>query len=176
MSAIPCSLELQLRCCVSDAGALPAHVVRMCCDGLRQHLDRETRRWRFAPAVVIGPFVVLVALTLLFAFLFWRGPTFDCFAGVLAWIVILYGLSGRMHAQRMRSANRLEAARIDAWATILGRLTLSLRHVVELHVRTMLNRLPVILCWLRGCLRLRLGLIDPSLTPFRLAPPAVEPA
>ncbi|WP_141710826.1 hypothetical protein [Paraburkholderia nodosa] len=171
MSEIPCSLELQLRCCTSDAGALSAHAIRMCCDGFRQHVNTETRRWRFAPAVVIGPFVLLVGLTLLFAFHSWRGPTFDCFAGVLAWIVILYGLSGRMCAQRMRSANRLEAARIDAWATMLGRLTLSFRHVVELHARTMLNRLPGILCRLRGRLRLRLGLIDHTLTSSRLVPP-----
>ena len=32
-----------------------------------------------------------------------------------------------------------EAGRIDAWATMLGRLTLSRRSVVELHVRTVLD-------------------------------------
>ncbi len=104
MSAIPGSLELQLRRCTSDASALPAHVIRMCCDGFRLHMDRETRRWRFAPAVVIGPFVLLVILTLLFGFLSWLGPMVDCFVGVVAWIVIFYGLSGRMHGERMRSA------------------------------------------------------------------------
>jgi hypothetical protein len=54
---------------------------------------------------------------------------------------------------------------------MLGRLTLSSLHIVELHVQIVLNMLPVMLGRLRGCLRLRLGLIDPSLTAFRLVPP-----
>ncbi|WP_144158246.1 hypothetical protein [Paraburkholderia sp. BCC1885] len=170
MTVIPHSLELQLRCGTSDAGALPAHAIRMCCEGFRLHMDRETRRWRFAPAVVIGPFVLLVILTLAFSFLSWLGPMVDCFVGVVAWIVIFYGLSGQMHGERMRSANLLQAGRVTAWATMLGRLTLSVRRVVELHVRIMLNMLPVILGRLRACLRLRLGLIDPNLTAFRLIP------
>lgn len=171
MSAIPDPLELQLRRCTSDAGALPAHAIRMCCDGFRLHMDRETRRWRFAPAVVIGPFVLLVVLALAFGFLSWFGPMIDCFAGVVSWIVIFYGLSGQMHGQRMRSAKLLQAARMDAWVTMLGRLALSSLHVVELHVRIVLNMLPVILGRLRACLRLQLGLIDPSLIAFRLVPP-----
>lgn len=171
MSAIPCFLELQLRRCTSDAGALPAHAIRMCCDGFRLHMDHETRRWRFAPAAVIGPFLLLVVLTLIFGFLSWLGPMVDCFIGVVAWIVIFYGLSGQMHGERMRSAKLLRAARMNAWATMLDRLTLSFRHVVELQVRIVLNMLPIILGRLRACLRLRLGLIDPSLIVFRLVPP-----
>ena len=171
MSAIPCSLELQWRCCTSDAGALPAHAIRMCCDGFRLHMDRETRRLRFAPTVVVGPMVLLAVLTLLFGFLSWLGPMFDCFVGVITWIVIFYGLSGQMHAERMRSAKLLQAGRMNAWATMLGRLTLSFRHAVELHVQIVLNMLPVILGRLRACLKIRLGLIDPSLTAFRLVPP-----
>jgi hypothetical protein len=171
MSAIPCSLELQWRCCTSDAGALPAHVIRMCCDGFRLHMDREMRRWPLAPAVVIGPFVLLVVLTLAFGFLSWLGPMVDCFVGVVAWIVIFYGLSGQMHGERMRSANLLRAGRMLAWATMLGRHTLSFRHVVEVHVQIVLNMLPVVLGRLRACLKIRLGLIDPSLIVFRLVPP-----
>lgn len=171
VSEIPCSLELQLRRCASDAGVLSAHVIRMCCDGFRQHMGRETRRQRFAPAVVIGPFVLLVALTLFFGFLSRPDPMLASFVGVLSWIVTFYGMAGRLHAQRMRSASRLEAGRIDAWATMLGRLQLSLRYVVEMDVRTVLHRLPVMLCRLRGCLRLRLGLIDHTLITSRLVPP-----
>jgi hypothetical protein len=59
---------------------------------------------------------------------------------------------------------------------MLGRLTLSSLHIVELHVQIVLNMLPVMLGRLRACLRLRLGLIDPSLTAFRLAPPEVARA
>jgi hypothetical protein len=90
---------------------------------------------------------------------------------VVAWIVIFYGLSGQMHGERMRSANLLRAARMLAWATMLGRHTLSFRHVVEVHVQIVLNMLPLILGRLRACLKIRLGLIDPSLTVFRLIPP-----
>ncbi|CAE6794677.1 hypothetical protein R75465_04661 [Paraburkholderia aspalathi] len=171
MSAIPCSLELQWRCCTSDAGALPANAIRMCCDEFRLHMDQETRQWRFAPAVVIGPFVLLVVLTLAFGFLSWLGPMVDCFVGVVAWIVIFYGLSGQMHGERMRSANLLRAGRMLAWATMLGRHALSFRHVIEVHVQIVLNMLPVLLGRLCVCLKIRLGLIDPSLTVFRLVPP-----
>ncbi|MGN8138235.1 hypothetical protein ACTJLC_26390 [Paraburkholderia sp. 22099] len=171
MSAIPCTLELQWRCCTSDAGVLPAHAIRMCCDGFRLHMDQETRRWPLAPAVVIGPFVLLVVLTLAFGFLSWLGPMVDCFVGVVAWIVIFYGLSGQMHGERTRSAKLLEAAHVNAWPTMLGRLTLSSLHIVERQVQIVLNMLPVMLGRLRACLRLRLGLIDPSLTAFRLVPP-----
>ncbi|SEA66163.1 hypothetical protein [Paraburkholderia sartisoli] len=171
MNEIPCSFELQLRCCTSDAGALPACVIRMCCEGFRLNMDRETRRWRFAPAVVIGPLVLLVVLTFAFSFLSCLGPMVDCFAGVVAWILIFYGLSGQMHGERMRSANRLRAARMNAWAAMLGRLMLSIWHVVERHVRIVLNMLPVVLGRLRACLRFQLGLIDPNLTAFRLVPP-----
>ena len=97
MKAISCSLKLHLHRCTSDAGALPAHAIRMCCEGFRLHMDRETRRWRFAPVVVVGPFVLLVVLTLIFGFLSWLGPMVDYFIGVIAWIVIFYGLSGQMH-------------------------------------------------------------------------------
>ena len=134
-------------------------------------MDRETRRWRFAPAVVIGPFFLLVVLTLAFGFLSRLGPLIDCFASVVAWIVIFYGLSGQMHGERMHSAKLLQAARMNAWATMLGRLTFLSLHIVELHVRIVLNMLPVILGRLRACLRLRLGLIDLSLIAFRLVPP-----
>jgi hypothetical protein len=48
----------------------------------------------------------------------------DCFVGVVAWIAIFYGLSGQMHGERMRSANLLQAERMNAWATMLARLTL----------------------------------------------------
>ncbi|MBB2984585.1 MAG: hypothetical protein V4793_07290 [Paraburkholderia tropica] len=171
MSAIPCSLELQVLLCKGDAGILPAHGIRLCCDGFRLHMERETRRLRFAPAVVVGPFVLLVVLALVFGFLSWLGPMVDCFVGVIAWIVIFYGLSGQMHAERVRSAKRLQAGRMNAWAIMLGRLALSFRRVVERHVQTLLNLLPVMLGRLRACLRLRLGLIDPSLTAFRLVPP-----
>jgi hypothetical protein len=134
-------------------------------------MDRETRRFRFAPAVVVGPFVLLVVLTLVFGYLYWLDPMVDCFVGVIAWIVIFYGLSGQIHGERMRSARLLQAGRMEAWATMLGRIMLSARHVVERHVRIVLNTLQVILGRLRACLRLRLGLIDPSLTAFRLVPP-----
>jgi hypothetical protein len=70
-------------------------------------------------------FVLLVALTLVFGFLSWLGAMVDCFVGVLRWIVIFYRLSGQMLAERMRSANLLEAGRTNAWAIMLGRLTLS---------------------------------------------------
>lgn len=176
MSAIPCSLELQRLRCTGDAGGLPAQVIRLCCDGFRLHMDRETRRWRFAPAVVLGPFALLVVLAIVFGFLSWLGPMVDCFVGVIAWIVIFYGLSGQMHAERMRSAKRLQAGRMNAWALMLGRLALSFRHVIELHVRTMLRLQTAILGRLRACLRLRLGLIDPSLTALRLVPPEVAHA
>lgn len=68
----------------------------------------ETRRFRFTPAVVVGPFVLLVVLTLVFGYLCWLGPTVDCFIGVLGWLMIFYGLSGQMHGERMRSARRLQ--------------------------------------------------------------------
>lgn len=176
MSAIPCSSELKLRRHAGDAGALPVHAIGLCCDGFRLHMDRETRRWRFAPVVVVGPFMLLVALTIAFGVLSWLGPMVDCFVGVIAWVVIFYGLSGQMHGERMRSARLLQAGRMGAWAAMLGQLALAARHVVERHMRIVLNTLQVILGRLRACLRLRLGLIDPSLTPLRLVPPAVAHA
>ncbi|WP_321858024.1 hypothetical protein [Paraburkholderia tropica] len=176
MSAIPCSVEMQLRRCASDGGALPAYAIRVCSEGFRLHMERETRRFRFMPAVVVGPFVLLVVLTLVFGYLCWLGPTVDCFIGVLGWLVIFYGLSGQMHGERMRSARRLQAGRINAWTTMLGRLSLSFRHTVERHIRIVVNMLPVILCGLRARLRLRLGLVDANLTTFRLVPPEVARA
>ncbi|CAG4920921.1 hypothetical protein [Paraburkholderia gardini] len=94
----------------------------------------------------------------------------DCFIGMVAWIVIFYGLSGQMHGERMRSAKLLRAGRMNAWATMLGRHTLSFRHVVEVHVQIVLNMLPVILGRLRTCLKIWLGLVDPCFTVFRLVP------
>jgi hypothetical protein len=70
MTAIPYPLELQLRCRNSDAGVLPVHAIRVCCEGFRLHMDRAARRCRFAPVVVLGPFVVLAVPTLLFGFQF----------------------------------------------------------------------------------------------------------
>ena len=171
MSAIPYPLELQLRCRNSDAGALPAQAIRMCCEGFRLRMDRATRRCRFAPAVVLGPFVALAVLTLLFGFGFHALPMLECFISMIAWVVIFYGLSGRMQWEQVRSASLLQAGRVNAWLARLSLFMLSVRHIVEQHIQARISMLGAILSRLQACLRHRLGLIDPNLTTFRLVPP-----
>jgi hypothetical protein len=171
MSAIPYPLELQLRCCNSNAGALPAHAIRMCREGFRLHMDRAARRCRCAPAVALGPFVVLAVLTLLFGFQFHAIPALECFIGMIGWIVIFYGLSGQMQWERIRSASVHQAGRMNAWLAMLSLFMLSVRRVVEQHIQARISMLGVILSRLQACLRHGLGLIDPNLTTFRLVPP-----
>lgn len=171
MSAISYSPELQLPCRSGDAGTLPAHAIRMCCDGFSLHMDRVARENRFAAIVVFGSFVALAIFTLLFSFEFKTMPMLECFIGMIAWIVIFYGLSGQMQWERIRSANVLLAGRVNAWLAMLGLFMLSMRHIAEQRIRIMLVMLAVILSRLRARLRLCLGLTDPNLTAFRLVPP-----
>jgi hypothetical protein len=171
MNVISRSLELQLRCGTSDAGALPAHAIRVCSEGFRLHIDRAARQNRFAPVVVFGAFVALAIFTLIFSFEVKTMLMLECFIGMIAWVVIFYGLSGRLQWERIRSASVLQAGRMDAWIAMLGLFMLSVWRIVELHIRITVNMLPIILSRLRARLRLRLGLIDFNLTAFRLLPP-----
>jgi hypothetical protein len=163
MSAISYPLELQLRCRNSDAGELSAHAIRMCCEGFRLRMDRATRSCWFAPAIVLGPFVVLAVLTLLLGFEFRAIPALECFIGMIAWVVIFYGLSGRMQWEQVRSARVLQAGRVNAWLAMLNLFMLSAWHIAEQHIRVRVTMLAVILGRLRACLRIRLGLTDPTL-------------
>ncbi|KLU24902.1 hypothetical protein EOS_17530 [Caballeronia mineralivorans PML1(12)] len=134
-------------------------------------MDRAARRCRFALAVALGPFVVLAVLTLLFGFQCHAIPALECFIGMIGWIVIFYGLSGQMQWERIRSASVLQAGRMNAWLAMLSLFMLSVRRVVEQHFRVRVSMLAAILSRLRAYLRIRLGLIDPNLTAFRLVPP-----
>lgn len=95
----------------------------------------------------------------------------DCFAGMIAWIVIFYGLSGQMQWERSRSADLLRAGRVNAWLAMLSLFMLSVRSIAEQHIRIVVAMLASILNRLRARLRLHIGLTDPNLIAFRLVPP-----
>lgn len=171
MSAFPYSLELQLRCQNSDAVVSLVHAIRMCCEGFRLQIDRAARENRLAPAVVFGPFVALAIFTLLFSFRAQSTPMLECFIGMIAWVVLFYGLSGQMRWEQARSASLLQSSRINAWLAMLSTFMLSVRDIVEQRIRVMVAMLALILNRLRACLRIRLGLTDVNLTTFRLVPP-----
>lgn len=176
MKANPHLLELNLYCRAVDAAAWPAHVIRLCCDGFRLHIDRAGRQGRLAPVMVLTSFVVPVILALLFAIEHQTFPMLACFAGVTTWIVIFYGLSGQMQWRWSLSAATLLAGRMNAWLAMLGRFMLSGRHVAEQRTRVTVALLAIVLSRLRARLRLSIGLTDPNLAAFRQVPPEATPA
>ncbi|CAG4921013.1 hypothetical protein [Paraburkholderia gardini] len=171
MSTTPFSIELHVRHQSGDAVALPAHVIRMCCEGFRLQMDRVSHQSRLAPVAVLGSFVALAMFTLLFSLEVQTIPMLECFIGMVAWIVIFYGLSWKMQWKRSRSASLLQAGRMNAWLAMLSLFVLSVWHVVEQQIRAVVIMLAAILGRLRACLRIRLGLIDFNLTAFRRVPP-----
>lgn len=170
MSAIPCFPELQFRC-TSDAGLLPAHAIRLCCEGFRLHMDRAARQHRLMPLMALAPFVSLVVFALLFGTAHRTIPMLECFIGMLGWVGIFYGMSGRAQWACVQTEARLRAARMNAWCAMLGRFALSMRRTVEQRIRTSACMWRCTERRLRASLRIRLGLTDPNLTAFRLVPP-----
>ncbi|WP_199543095.1 hypothetical protein [Paraburkholderia kururiensis] len=171
MSAIPHSPDLHLRCRCRDAGALPAHLIRAGREGLRLQMDRVAREDPSAPAVILGLFGALALFTLLFRLEDRTIPTLVCFAGMIVWIAIFYGVSGQIHWTRIRSATLLQVGRMNAWLAMLTLSVLSGWRMIEQRIRVILGMLAVVLDRLRACLRIRLGLADFNLTALRLVPP-----
>ncbi|KWH23384.1 hypothetical protein WL99_26215 [Burkholderia cepacia] len=143
----------------------------MCFEGFRLQMDRVSRENRSESVGVLGSFVILVLFTLLFSVEAQRAPMLVCFAGMVAWIAIFYGLCGWAQWNRIRSASLLRVGRMNAWLAML-RLCVRLGwRAIAQRIRMALRMLPVVLNRLRACLRMRLGLIDFNLTVFRIVPP-----
>ncbi|CAM2194908.1 conserved membrane protein of unknown function [Paraburkholderia kururiensis] len=171
MNTIPDSPGLHLRGGCRDAGALPAHPIRVGREGLRLQMSRVARQDPSAPAVILGSFGALALFTLLFRLEDRTIPTLIFFAGMIVWIAIFYGLSGQIHWKRIRSATLLQTGRMNAWLAMLALFVLSGWRMIEQRIRVILGMLAVVLDRLRACLRIRLGLTDFNLTAFRLVPP-----
>ena len=171
MNPIPAPLNLYRRGPSGDADVLPTYAVRMCCEGFRVQMDRVSRENRSASVGVLGSFVILVMFTLLFSVEAQRAPMLVCFAGMVVWIAIFYGLCGWAQRNRIRSASLLRVGRINAWLAMLRRCVRLGRRTAEQCIRATLGMLPIVLNRLRACLRMQLGLIDPNLTVFRIVPP-----
>ncbi|SOT40219.1 hypothetical protein [Burkholderia cenocepacia] len=171
MSANPDLLDSSIRCQCGDAAILPIDFIRLSGEGLRWQIDQASRQSRSTPAVVLGSFGALALLTLLFAVEVRTIPMLTFFAGMVAWTGMVYGLSGQRQWQRVRSAHRLRAGRMNAWLAMWRRCVRSGWHTVEHRRRVALNRLAVVLSHLRARLHIRLGLTDFNLTAFRLVPP-----
>ncbi len=174
MRTIPDLLDPSIRCQCGDTAILPINFIQLSDEGLRWQMDKASRQSRSTPAVVPGSFGALALFTLLFAFEDQTVPMLTSFVGMVAWIGMIYGLSGQRQWQRIRSAQRLRAGRMNAWLTMLRRCVQSGWRTAEQHLRVTLNRLAVTLNQLRARLCIRLDLIDFNLTAFRLVPP--EPA
>ncbi|WP_321891827.1 hypothetical protein [Paraburkholderia tropica] len=162
---------LQLRCCASDAGTLPAQVVHLCCEGVRQQIQCRTHQRRCATAVATAVFVGFVLLVMLGGLLRQRAMAFDAFADVFAWVLIFYGYGAQMYGERIRASELLRAGRINAWTSMLSRFILSVRHLLERRVWVLLGLMRLVHARVRARLRLRLMLVDPNLAPRCLLPP-----
>ncbi|RQR38977.1 hypothetical protein DIE20_22710 [Burkholderia sp. Bp9131] len=120
---------------------------------------------------VLGSFLILATFTLVFSVEAQRVPMLACFAGMVAWVAIFYGLCGWTQWNRIRSASLLRVGRINAWLAMLSLCVRLGWRTIAQRIRMTLGMLPVVLNRLRACLRMRLGLIDLNLTAFRIVPP-----
>jgi hypothetical protein len=162
---------LQYHCLSSAGRALPALWVETCAAGFERQMDAAARRSRWACPIVLGSFLLLCLLTLLNSIQ--HQPTFmlESFVGMIAWITLFYGMSGRLHWRRIRSARLLQAGRENAWQAMMRALRLSGMRRMELSLTIAISEIIGRLAQLQANLRLRLGVIDLNLTRFRLIPP-----